>query len=64
MLPIYVHFNCSENLRATVNGWPDWNPVCHNINNYTHINPDYPLYEISLDNHRTAYNFRLKVWMD
>ncbi len=59
-----LHFNSSENLRGTVPTWPSWDPVCHTTNNYTYINPDYPLYEISLDNHRTAYNFRFKVYTD
>lgn len=54
----------SETPRATVNTWPNWNPVCYNTYNGTYTNPDYPYYEISLDNHGTESNYRLKVWID
>ncbi|ODM99167.1 Esterase E4, partial [Orchesella cincta] len=36
--------------------WPQWNPVCRG-HNYT--DPDFSLYEISLNNHRLFKNYRV-----
>ncbi|CAL8118591.1 unnamed protein product [Orchesella dallaii] len=37
--------------------WPRWNPVCRG-HNYT--DPDFPFYEINMNNHRTFRNYHLK----